>query len=350
MSLRDALTDRFPRLRTVPLPSYVVGGAVRDLILGGDPADVDLALLDPLGAAKTFGRKIITLGGPEHLRAYRVVDGDHVYDFAPLLDGDVDADLARRDFTINAMAVDLATGDLLDPHGGRRDIEGRLVRMIHASNFDDDPLRMLKAVRMAVRFDFRIDSSTLDAIRSRRDAIVSVAAERVTYELSVILGAGSLRHAVRLLRETRLDEPLGLASADLLADDVSLAGALALLVGDPRQYGQRWRWSESLLRDVLVMRRLIEQHDPIALYDAGRSLAMQLPAVLRAIGREPMVIDERIFSVKPLLTGDEIASLTAVPPGPQLGRMKRALVEAEIRGEVTTRDEAERFVRASSSS
>src|SRR5260370_6791449 len=114
---------------TLPLPSYVVGGAFRYLLLGGDPADVDLASLDPLGAAKTFGRKIITLGGPEHLRAYRVVDHEHVYDFAALLDDDIGADLARRDFTINAMAVDLASGDLLDPHGGRHDIEQRLVRM-----------------------------------------------------------------------------------------------------------------------------------------------------------------------------------------------------------------------------
>jgi hypothetical protein len=346
MSLRDALLRRFPGLRALPSPAYVVGGAVRDLLLGRDPADVDVALLDPLGAANTFGRKVITLGGPEHLRAYRVVDHDHVYDFAALLDDDIDADLARRDFTINAMAVELATGDLLDPHGGRRDVEARVVRMVRASNFDDDPLRMLKAVRMAVRLDFIIDPATVDAIRPRNDAITSMAAERVTYELAVIFAAGRLRQAVKLLRETRLDAPLGLLSADLAADDVSLAGALALLVSDPRRYAERWRWSESLLRDVLGMQRLIERHDLIALHDAGRNLAMQLPAVLRALGREPVTIDERIFSIMPLLTGDEIALLTSVPPGPQLGRIKRALVEAEVRGDVTTRSEAERFVQA----
>ncbi len=244
------------------------------------------------------------------------------------------------------MAVDLASGDLLDPHGGRHDTEQRLVRMVHASNFDDDPLRMLKAVRMAVRLDFAIDPATIEAIRTRRGAITSVAAERVTYELSVIFSAGRFRRANRLLRETQLDESLGLSIGDFHEDDVSLPGSLALLVGGPRPYAEHWRWSESLLHDVLGMQRLIGQHDPIALYDAGKSLALRLPAVLRAIGREPVAIDERIFSITSLLTGNEIASLTALSPGPELGRVKRALIEAEIRGEVTTRNEAEHFVRS----
>jgi len=102
-----------------------------------------------------LGRNVIRLGREEHLSAWRVVDGPHVYDFAALLDGSIDADLARRDFTVNAMAVDLNTGVLLDPHDGRADLSRRLVRMINASNFDDDPLRVLKAVRMAVRLDSR---------------------------------------------------------------------------------------------------------------------------------------------------------------------------------------------------
>ena len=154
MTLRDDLLRLFPRLRDLPCPAYVVGGAVRDLILGAAPADVDVACIDPLACARAFHRKVIRLGREEHLSAYRVVDGPHVYDFAALLDGSIDADLARRDFTVNAMAVDLESGELLDPHDGRGDLERRLVRMIDATNFDDDPLRMLKAVRMAVRFDF----------------------------------------------------------------------------------------------------------------------------------------------------------------------------------------------------
>src|SRR5438270_6981540 len=186
MTMLDDLLRLFPRLRDLPTHAYVVGGAVRDLTLGIAPADVDVACLEPLACARALRRKVIRLGREEHLSAYRVVDGAHVYDFAALLDGSIDADLARRDFTINAMAVDLASGELLDPHGGRADLARRLVRMIDPSNFDDEPLRMLKAVRMAVRFGFELDAQTLEAICMRATRIAGVAVERVAYELPVI--------------------------------------------------------------------------------------------------------------------------------------------------------------------
>jgi tRNA nucleotidyltransferase/poly(A) polymerase len=349
MTLLDELLRRFPRLAKVPPPAYVVGGAVRDLVRGAEPADADVAALDPHAAAATIGRKIIALGGTEHLRAYRVVDGQHVYDFADILDGDIDVDLARRDFTINAMAVDLAGGALLDPHGGQRDLAARKVRMVRASNFDDDPLRMLKGVRMAVRLDFDFDRETLDAIRARASQITSVATERVTYELSLIFSADRFSRAIALLRETGLDAPLELATASFAVDDVSYAGALALLVRDPKAYAEQWRWSESLLRDVLALQRLVRDHAPIDridLYDAGEAVAPQLPAVQRALGREPAAIDEGLFAIRPLLTGNEIAALLGIEPGPQVGSVKRALVEAQVRGDVTTREEAERFVSA----
>src|SRR3954451_4977120 len=231
MTLRDDLLRLFPRLRTLPADAYVVGGAVRDLIAGAAPADVDVACLDPLASARALGRNVIRIGREDHLSAWRVVDGPHVYDFAALLDGSIDADLARRDFTVNAMAVDLASGALLDPHDGRGDLARRLVRMIDASNFDDDPLRMLKAIRMALRFNFDIDAETLNAIRSRAERITDVSVERVAYELTVIFSANAFRRAVSLLRETALDVPLfGSLDHEFHADDVPLAAALALLV------------------------------------------------------------------------------------------------------------------------
>src|SRR5688572_5100428 len=144
MMWRNALTRLFPALAKLDPSCYVVGGAVRDLLLGLAPADVDVACIHPLAAAQSVSARVITLGNESHLRAYRVVLGDHVYDFTELLDHDIGADLARRDFTVNAMAVGLAKDQLLDPHHGRRDLEARVVRMVRASNFDDDPLRTLK--------------------------------------------------------------------------------------------------------------------------------------------------------------------------------------------------------------
>jgi hypothetical protein len=327
---RDALTRLFPALARLDPSCYVVGGAVRDLIHGHEPADVDVACNDPLSAARAVGPKIITLGNQEHLRAYRVVLGEHVYDFAELLDHDIDADLARRDFTVNAMAVSLRTDELLDPHGGQRDLESKLVRMVNARNFDDDPLRTLKGVRMAVKLDFEIDPATLQAIRERADRIREVAAERVAYELSVIFSSNRFRKAIALLRETGLGAALELSLPNAETDAISLDGAYALVMGAPRG-------------DASVLRRLIEAHDRVALYDAGEGVARQLPAVLRAIGRDDR-LDWPDFATRAFLTGNEIAALTGLEPGRELGRIKRALLEAQIRGEITNREDAQKFV------
>ena len=336
MSLRERLFALFPDLHKVPLPAYVVGGAIRDLLLGRDPADVDVASNDPLTAARALRHKIIRLGKEEHLNAYRVVLGEHVYDFAELLDHDIDADLARRDFTINAMALDLGRDALLDPHGGRRDLDARVVRMVNAENFDDDPLRMLKAVRMAIVYDFAIDETTIAAIQPRAPRILDVAAERVAFELSQIFSANQFAKATDLLRRTNLDRPLGLSGAAAPPPPQSTFElAMALLVEDPRTFGERWRWSESMMRDVATLQKLQRDHDLVALYDAGERLARMLPDA-----NEIAMPD---FTIKPLLNGDEIAALTGVEPGAELGRIKRALLVAQIRGEVRTREEARTY-------
>ncbi|HUP50268.1 MAG TPA: hypothetical protein VNA04_15940 [Thermoanaerobaculia bacterium] len=350
MSLREDLLRRYPRLAALPPGCWVVGGAIRDLLLGLSPADVDVSCLDPAAAAARTGSKPIRLGTTDHLSAWRVVDGGHLYDFAALLDGEIGADLARRDFTVNAMAVALADGRFLDPHGGEADLRRRLVRMVDPGNFDDDPLRCLKGVRMAVRFDFEVEEATLHAIRERAASITSVAPERVSYELSVIFSAARFRRAVDLLRRTGLDVPLfgrTFDAASFAADDVSLAGAMAILVSEPKPFARRWRWSAGLLREVVSLRQLMamEGDRRMALYDAGEAVARQLPAVLRALERDDRV-ELPDFSIRPMLAGEEIGALTGLGPGPELGRIKRALLGAQIRGEVRSREEAEALVRS----
>ena len=328
MSLRDALVQRFPRLRELPPGARLaVGGAVRDLLLGRDPNDVDVECDDPLAVAKSLGRKVIQLGRDD-LIAWRVVEGDHVYDFSPL------SPLGRRDFTINAIAVDLRSGDVRDPHGGAGDIAARVIRMIDAKNFDDDPLRLLRAVRFAVTLGFTIDDATLGAIRSRTAKIATVASERIEYELSVIFSARQFRRALELLRATALDEPLfgrKLIASQFHADDLSISAAYAIL-------------DRPLTREIAALQQLVDRHDRIALYDAGERVAAQLPPLLRALGRDDR-LDLPDFSIRALLDGDDIVALTGVDRGPRLGAIKRALLEAQIRGEVRARDEAVTFVR-----
>jgi tRNA nucleotidyltransferase/poly(A) polymerase len=344
MQWRDELTRRFPALRRLDPGCYVVGGAIRDLLMGREPADADVACNDPLAAAKKIRDRVIRLGGEDHLSAWRVVDGDHVYDFAELLDHDIDADLTRRDFTINAMAVELDRDRLLDPHGGQRDLESRTVRMVRPGNFDDDPLRTLKGVRMAVKYGMTLEPETLDAIRARAPRINEVATERVAYELSVIFSSGRLREAIALLDRTGLAAALGLTVPEVREDGVPLAASYALLVETPRAYGERWRWSEALIREVLTLQKLVHGHDRLALFDAGEAIARQLPPLLRALGRDDTV-DWPDFATRPLLTGEEIATLTGLPPGKELGQVKRRLLEAQVLGRVTTKPEAQAFVQ-----
>lgn len=334
MSLRDDLVALFPRLRDLPPGARLaVGGAIRDLLLGRTPNDVDVECDDPLAAAQSLGRKVIQLGRDD-LIAWRVVEGDRIYDFSEL------APLGRRDFTINAIAVELATDEMRDPFGGAADVAARVVRMIDPKNFDDDPLRLLRAVRFGVTLGFEIDAATVEAVRARAAKINSVARERIEYELSVIFSAGAFRRALALLRTTALDVPLfgfEMDASRFHADDLSLAAAFALLRHVP---------PGPIARDIATLQQLVEHHDRIALYDAGERVASQLPALLRALGRDDR-LDLPDFSIRALLDGDAIAALTALPPGPRLGVIKRALLEAQIRGEVATREEAEAFVLGS---
>ncbi|HJW92493.1 MAG TPA: hypothetical protein VJ901_02645 [Thermoanaerobaculia bacterium] len=346
MPLRDDLFALFPDLAKLPGDAFIVGGAIRDLLLGGDPADVDVACHDPLACARAISPRVIRLGKAEHLTAYRIVLGEHVYDFAPLLDHSIDRDLRRRDFTVNAMAVPLDRGTLLDPHGGQRDVETRTVRMVDPTNFDDDLLRTLKGIRLAVRHRFTVDGETMHAIRERASLIRTVAAERVAYELTAIFSANEFRKAIALLRESGLDVPIFGRELDVTryqTDDVPLAAALALIVEKPNEFAEKWRFPDALARDMQVLHRLIEQHSLVALYDAGSSTARQLPPLLRAVGRDAE-IEMPEFATVPLLTGNDIAAATGLPPGPELGRVKRALLEAQIRREVKTHDDALRFI------
>ena len=153
-------------------PTWIVGGAVRDRLLGRDTTDLDLALAgDPEPAARAIARAVarpaFELSGA--FGAWRVVARGHSWhvDVVRLRDDDIDIDLAARDFTVNAMAEPLAGGELIDPHGGRADLEARRLRMVSAAALADDPLRTLRAARLATELELAIDPETAAAVRAR---------------------------------------------------------------------------------------------------------------------------------------------------------------------------------------
>src|SRR2546423_13243063 len=147
--------------------AWVVGGAVRDELLGRELVDLDIACREPERAARAYSKR--SGGAPfplsERHGAWRVaLEGGRTVDFTPLRDG-IEDDLATRDFTINAIARPLAGGELADPFGGRDDLEAKRLRAVGESVFADDPLRLLRAVRLEDELDFRLDEETERLVR-----------------------------------------------------------------------------------------------------------------------------------------------------------------------------------------
>jgi putative nucleotidyltransferase with HDIG domain len=203
-----ALPPIFDRVRAAlpdPARVWLVGGSVRDALMRRPIHDLDFAVD---GDGVNLAREVAgLLGGAfypldEERRTGRVVlveDGARFYlDFAALRGGDLNSDLAARDFTVNAMAVSLTPPEqLIDPMGGQADLKAKTLRMCHPTSFTDDPVRTLRAVRLAAQLDFRLERGTREAARTASPLLRNVSAERMRDEFMRLLGgprpAASLR-------------------------------------------------------------------------------------------------------------------------------------------------------------
>ncbi len=174
----------------VPLDgAWLVGGSVRDLLVGRPVADIDVMVNgDPGAAARGLASQ--AGGSPfplsERHGAWRVVDEGRNVDFTAL-HGSLPEDLARRDFTANAIAVSLADATVTDLHGGLGDIDARQLRVVGDDVFRDDPLRLLRLPRLAAELEFAVEPTTADIARRDADLVVSSAGERQLAELQRIL-------------------------------------------------------------------------------------------------------------------------------------------------------------------
>ncbi len=175
--------DDFPKTS----PAFIVGGSVRDLLLNRKPKDIDIAVS---GNPKRYAHEISDAKGgvpikigKEKQAVYRIVCGETTYDITPLNGDAIDEDLRRRDFTINAMAVDLGDGSIIDVTTGLDDLKSGTIRMVSESAFRNDPLRLLRAYRIGAELDFNIEPDTVSAIRRRVDLIRNPAGERIRAEL-----------------------------------------------------------------------------------------------------------------------------------------------------------------------
>jgi tRNA nucleotidyltransferase/poly(A) polymerase len=185
---------------TLPHQVYLVGGSVRDLLLGRRPLDLDLAVAgNPRAfaqrlAARTGGR-LVPLGKPG-LMLYRLVHGSQVIDVSAISGRSISEDLQRRDFTINAMAIDVASGDIIDICNGRADLAAGRVRMVSRSAFGQDPVRLIRTFRMAAVLGFEVTPATAAAVSDQAMLITRPAGERICAELLKILETGRAADAI----------------------------------------------------------------------------------------------------------------------------------------------------------
>ena len=265
--------------------AYLVGGCVRDLLLGREPSDYDVAtdarpervqelFPESITVGARFGVILVTEAGVTEEAApggaqvevatFRsdigYSDGRHPdrveYSQSP------EEDVRRRDFTINGLLLDPETGAVHDFVGGREDLRAGLVRAIGepALRFREDKLRMVRAVRFAARFGYAIDPATLEAIQTLAPQVTEVSAERLRDELTKLLTEGAARRAFELLDQTGL-------LAVLLPEVVRMQG-----VAQPPQYhpeGDVW----------IHVRMMLEKLEPhasptlawgVLLHDVGK--------------------------------------------------------------------------------
>jgi tRNA nucleotidyltransferase (CCA-adding enzyme) len=363
--------------------AYLVGGAVRDQLRGAEPVDLDLAVEgDAAEVAATvagrlggevlehgrFGTATVRLAGSDvHFataRRERYPEPGALPEVEPAT---IEEDLGRRDFTVNAMAMALPEGALLDPHGGRADLDARVIRVLHDRSFVDDPTRLLRALRYEARLGGRLDEHTeqlaREAIEAR--ALDTVSGKRIRDELLDLLREQEAPRALERMRELKLDcalhpawrvIPERAASAMLACGetgaDRALAVLAALMVPD----------AEALhpLLDRLALTR--QERDTVArAAETGGHLAHRLSpgmpdsrihdllhcepietlAVALAWGApgEPVLhYLSDLRGARLEVTGDDLVA-AGIPESPAVGLALRETLRRKLDGEVSGRDD-----------
>ncbi|MDZ7617086.1 MAG: CCA tRNA nucleotidyltransferase [Patescibacteria group bacterium] len=394
---RDFAEHVLRRLREARFTAYFAGGCVRDQLLGRTPADYDVATnATPAEIRNVFGRRrtlaigaafgVITVLGPKpaagqvEVATFRAdsqySDGRHP-DAVTFSSPEEDA--RRRDFTVNGLFYDPLDDQVIDFVGGQADLDRRVVRAIGNPHerFNEDKLRLLRAVRFTTTLAFELDVDTADAVRRMAPQIAIVSPERIAAEMRRLLTHDRRAAGVRLLLDTGLaavilPEIVACDDASRAAVDADLAVlsrlvspsfplALATLLmrrGDSegiQAVGQRWRLANRevdravwLAAKVPLMLQAchvrFSEIQPLLVHCGAEELvalaeALEPGSAAAAYGREALRRPTEELDPPPLMDG---AALIAhgVRPGPVFSRLLARARSAQLDGEVTTRAEA----------
>jgi tRNA nucleotidyltransferase (CCA-adding enzyme) len=367
---------------------YLVGGVVRDLLLGRENLDLDL-VVEGDAIALAYRLAEIVQGKVTAHNRFRTAtvrwDGRSV-DLATARSetysrpgalpavklGDIETDLSRRDFTINSMAVDLSAGKrgrLIDPHNGREDLKKRLVRVLHENSFVDDATRIWRAVRYEQRLDFEIEPETLKLLKRHIDMLDTVSRDRIRHELELVLAEERPEKVLRRAAGLGVLDKLypGLKGDDWLAEkfrkaretvrpekppvELYLAILAYRLNGEQTEklisgLGLRKRQSQAL-GDVLTLKsRVKDLADPDTTPGSVYTLLHGLsPTALTAVliaGESQRVEDnislylDKLCRVRTALTGSDLRRM-GISPGPRMREVLDRLLLARLNGEVADR-------------
>ena len=355
-------------LDSLPLDTVLVGGAVRDALLGRLAAQPDLDLVVAEEAIALTRRLARRCGGScvvldRERSIARLVVGGWTIDLARRIGASLDEDLARRDFTINAIALPLAGGGLIDPQGGLRDLAARQLVAIAEANLLDDPLRLLRGIRLASELEFAIDAGTWTLIRRHHARLAAVAGERVLAELERLAAAPDGQRGLQLVlraglltpwlehREPAaalaLLEPLSAARSEAIGLSreesraaMPLARLACLLNGEAighlhgsrrlQQRCERLRhWRQRLGPDGRVPLPSPDGLPEAARLQLQQQLEDDLPALLlhlpepqaRAALERWRDAEDPLFHPRPPLDGRRLQQQLGLPAGPQLGEL-----------------------------
>lgn len=352
-NLAMVLADTYPELRELrdaagTEPVYLVGGAVRDLLLGRPRADIDIVVVGDAGALASrlgvepvmnerFSTAKVMLDGHEVdiavARAESYAQPGALPSVRPA--GDIATDLARRDFTINAMAIPLtAEPGLIDPHHGRADLEAGVLRVLSSNSFEDDPTRALRAARYAARFGFDLEPETEQLLR--RANLDAVSADRREADLLRLAAEPKGPAGFRLLGEWGL--------IDLRPAGVELASRVSELLDGPP-------WEGLVARDRAVLVAALgpaggerdlagaEPARPSEAVEIARNRDSVALLIARAQGAE--WLDEYVARwrlVELEIDGGDLIE-AGVPEGPALGRGLAEALRRKLDGEIDGRAE-----------
>ncbi len=376
--------------------AYLVGGGVRDMLLGRASADVDISiegagpqfdatLADALGgeviARSEFGTSKLRLGDAAiDLVMARSERYEHPGALPSVSPGSIHDDLARRDFSMNAMAVVLTTsdaswGDLFDPFGGQENLRHGLIKVLHDRSFVDDATRILRGVRYAGRFGFEFEGETLRLLRRDLPYLDTIKGDRVRHEFERIFSESRAAHILRIARDIgalfAVYRPLNLTDflisrlAEIDVEDTDERAMLFLPVlacsvqpnhheGFISRLNMNADWAR-VVRDSAAVSALSESLKAPGLKNSdlyqmlhpfsevairGCAIASDSPLVAE---RLELFLNELRF-IHPSLDGNDIMAL-GVPEGPQVGELLRELLAAKLDGLVSTRDDEEALVR-----